>query len=206
MDNDYETIEHKGYTIQTYIEDCTFDPREDDNFGTMACFHNRYSLGDKVEFNSDMFEGWDEMEDYIRKELKAVIILPLYLYDHSGVSIKVGSFVGKAIHAEWDSGQIGFTYATKEDIRKNWIVKNVSKKLLKKAEEVLKGEVEHYDQYIRGNVYGFSIEDTDGNNVGGCGGYIGEDYYDAMVNEAKQEVDAIVEGLKKEVTPKIVLG
>ncbi len=43
-----------------------------------------------------------------------VAILPLYLYDHSGISISTGSFVGRAHHAEWDSGQVGYIYLDKK--------------------------------------------------------------------------------------------
>ena len=48
-----------------------------------------------------------------------VAILPLYLYDHSGLAMSTGSFVGRAHHAEWDSGQVGFIYMDKETAMKN---------------------------------------------------------------------------------------
>ena len=35
------------------------------------------------------------------------IILPLNLYDHSMLRMSTGSFLGRAQHAEWDSGQVG---------------------------------------------------------------------------------------------------
>lgn len=206
MRNERETIEYKGYNIVTFYDDCPFDPREDDNLGTMACFHKRYSLGDKVDFTAEDFSGWDEMEKHIRGKLKAVVVLPLYLYDHSMQSISTESFVGRAVHAEWDSGRIGFVYATKEDIRKNWMVKNVTKKLLKETERILKGEVAHYNDYIEGNVYGYTIEDSEGNTIESVGGYIGYDYYDEMVKEAKSVVDYTAKELEKEITNKVVLG
>jgi len=54
------------------------NPRVDwDNLGTMACFHKRYSLGDEdLEFSHGQFNSWDEMEEYLRKELQAVVVLP----------------------------------------------------------------------------------------------------------------------------------
>lgn len=201
-----ETIEYKGFNINTFYDDCPYCPREDDNLGTMACFHNRYTLGDKVEFSTDDFNGWDEMEKHIRNKLGAVVCFPLYLYDHSQQSISTESFCGRAVHAEWDSGRIGFIYATKEDIRKNWVVKRVSKKLLKDTERILKSEVATYDQYIQGNVFGFNIEDAEGNRIDSCGGYIGEDYYDNMVAEAKSTLDYHIKELKKEISTASNLG
>jgi len=207
MENDKEKIKYKGYTITTYYDDCNgFDPREDDNLGTMACFHNRYEFGDFVDFSADNFNGWDEMKANIIKEEKAVVVLPLYLYDHSQQVISTESFRGRAVHAEWDSGQIGFVFANKHDIRANWMVKNVTKKLLKETERILKGEVEHYSQYIQGNVYGFIVEDSEGNHIDNSGGYIGEDYYDEMVKEAKDNVDSTIQALEDEITMKVTLG
>lgn len=43
-----------------------------------------------------------------------VALLPLYLYDHSGLAMSTGSFIGRAPHADWDSGQVGFIYMDKD--------------------------------------------------------------------------------------------
>jgi len=203
-----ETIEYKGYKIETFYEEGGgFNPRQDDNLGTMACFHNRYTLGDdEIGFSCDDFDGWDEMEKHIKNKLGVVVCLPLYMYDHSQQSISIDSFIGKAHHAEWDSGRIGFIYATKKDIRENWMIKNVTKKLLKHTESILKAEVNTYDQYIQGNVYRYNVEDSEGNHVDSCGGFIGEDYYDDMVEEAKHNVDFNIQVMAEEITGKVTLG
>jgi len=206
MDDTRETIEYKGYTIETYYSDCPCNPRDDCSLGTMACFHGRYDLGDAVDFSSKDFNGWDEMETHIKNKLGAVVILPLYLYDHSSQSISTRSFVGRAVHGEWDSGRIGFIYATKEDIRKNWGCKRVSQELIKETERILEGEVNNYDQYIQGNVFGFTIEDSEGNNIDSCGGYLGEDYYDEMVNEARHTIDYTIKDLEQSISSAVVLG
>lgn len=46
-------------------------------------------------------------------------ILPLYLYDHSGLAMSTGSFLGRALHADWDSGQVGFIYMDKNTALEN---------------------------------------------------------------------------------------
>lgn len=159
----------KGYKIRYLALDEPFDsPRDWDNFGTMVCFHNNYSLGDETNLNSDSFNSWEELQEYLIKELKAVIVLPLSLYDHSGISMKVGSF-----NCKWDSGQVGFIYCTKEEIKAEGISK-------KRAEEILKAEVETYNQYLTGEVYTVVEEcfDLDKNQIDyNCiGGYFGYEY------------------------------
>lgn len=127
-------------------------PRGWSNLGKMICFHKSYDLGDKHELNSNEFGGWDEMEKYLIKKMKAEIIFPLYLFDHSGITMSISPF-----NCPWDSGQVGFIYTTKEDIREFFNSKVVSKKLLKLSNERLKGEVKTYNQYLTGDIYGFEL-------------------------------------------------
>ena len=54
----------------------------------------------------------DELYDLVRATDKYVI-LPLYLYDHSGITISTGPF-----SCPWDSGQVGWIYAPKDTFRK----------------------------------------------------------------------------------------
>ena len=86
----------------------------------------------------------------IVKDLDAVLWLPLYLYDHSGITISAGPF-----SCLWDSGQVGWIFAPRKAVLEGWGGKRMTKSLLKKVEKCLQGEVEVYDQYLRGEVYGF---------------------------------------------------
>lgn len=88
-------------------EDAPNPRKEFDCFGKMVCFHRRYDLGDKHDLKAEDFNGWDELEAYLKEDLKAAVVLPLYLYDHSGITINTTGF-----SCPWDSGQVGFTYAT----------------------------------------------------------------------------------------------
>jgi hypothetical protein len=158
-----------------------------------------------------------------KKVLKDYVILPLYLYDHSGISMNTSGF-----SCGWDSGQVGFIYCersrfiketgyTKKELfstdkhrtcvkgehvrirghkdkgHEGWgkviskrngkvtvdfwdayskqyrethgldtnlytfPIAEVEEVRANMAEEMLKGEVETYDQYLRGDVYGFKL-------------------------------------------------
>ena len=127
----------KRITI-TYDEDAE-SPRDWDNTCTMICFHRRYSLGDKHDFRDpgevDHSEYFDEKK-YIR--------FPLFLLDHSGLSIKIGSF-GQGF--EWDSGQIGWIFAPKSE----WLSDS-------DLEKIAYEEVKTYDMHLDGYVYGVTLE------------------------------------------------
>jgi hypothetical protein len=159
-----------GTTIEIYKDNYPSNPREWDNLCTMVCFHSRHNLGDEHDYNHQDYRNWEELKSAIIKDNDVAIILPLYLYDHSGITISTEPF-----SCPWDSGQIGFIYVSKEKIREEFSVKRITKKLKDRIEfyNVL-GEVDTYDKYIMGEVYGFNIEYADGDSDS-CSGFFGSD-------------------------------
>jgi hypothetical protein len=118
------------------------NPREECvNFGTMACWHRRYRLGD------------EQPEEYLRG-ISDAIVLPIYLYDHSDIAISTAPF-----SCPWDSGQVGFISVSKAKVREEFGVKRITAKVREKAEEILRGEVKDYDKYLRGEVWAFEIKE-----------------------------------------------
>ena len=189
MEEAIQEEKYKGYTIKIYPEMEPENPREEwDNLGTMICFHPRYSLGDKTDLKASNFQSLKEVEDYLINEKGAVIILPLVLLDHSGLWMRVGNSYD-CDPGGWDTSRVGFIYASKDKILKEYSAKTLNKALLKKAEETLKMEIKTYSQYLEGNVVGYQIEDYKGKNVAGCYGYYG--VKDA-IEEAKGEIRGLI--------------
>lgn len=125
------------------------DPRGWDNLGTMACWHRRYRLGDRHSFGSveDMWKHLDE-----RGGRSRAVVLPLYLYDHSGLAMSAEPYWDP-----WDSGQVGYIFADAERIRREYRVRRISAAVRREVEEVLRGEVEVYNWWLRGEVYGYQL-------------------------------------------------
>jgi hypothetical protein len=166
-----------GNTIKVFIDDDPQSPRDWDNAGTMLCFHGRHNLGDKSDLISSDFSGWEELREYLAKEKDAVVILPLYLFDHSGLTMATTPF-----NCPWDSGQVGFIFITRAKAVAEWGKKLCTSKVKEMATKCLEAEVETYDQYLRGEVYGYIIEDNEGNHIDSCWGFYEKDY---MISEAK---------------------
>lgn len=142
-----ETKRIGNYLIEIHYDTNPSNPRTEwDNLTTMVCGHKRYDLGDKdTGYNTDNYDSWGEMKEAIIKEEKPLAIKPLYMYDHSGITIATKQF-----RCPWDSGQIGWVFITK---KKQEEMGTPDDLLL----EALEGEVETYDQYLRGDVYGYKI-------------------------------------------------
>jgi hypothetical protein len=179
----------KKFELKIKQDTDPLNPRTDwDNTGTMVCFHKRYELGDKTDYRTEDYDSWDELKEGIIKNEGEVVILPLYLYDHSGITISTSPF-----DCRWDSGQVGFIFVSKHKIKKEGIDET-------KVEEYLKGEVKMYDQYLTGEVYGFTIYEIETCSLGhehktfveGYGGFFGED-------ECESEGKSILEHYEKEV-------
>ena len=152
--NELVLEKRKQQVILEYDEDGFNNPRDWDNFGTMVCFHKRYSLGDRTNLSSADFNSWDELENYIKKELNAVVVLPLSLYDHSQITMSIGKLQG------WDCGQVGFIYVTREQLKKEYNRVRLSKKLREKIENRLEKEVETYNRYLHGTVFKIILQDV----------------------------------------------
>lgn len=181
----------------------TDSPRDWDNLGKMICFHGRYDLGDKHNYNADDYSGWEEMEKAIIKEENPAVILPLYLYDHSGISISTSPF-----SCRWDSGQIGFVLVSKKQALEEFGGKIVTAKLKERIEKILEGEVETYTQYVEGEVYGFEIVDEDDDIVDSCYGFYGYDHKESGMLDyidhkllglsSREELEKLVDTLEVE--------
>ena len=173
------------------------NPRtEYDNLTTIYYSSNSYTLGD-VNVNDPRGQLFDllmtkdrragdilyEAEDrgrnidaILRAHLaKYYVIRPLYAYIHSGITVSLGGFSDP-----WDSAQCGIVVCDLDDIRREWAghgdVANHDF-LVAQANEVIKAEVETFDQYLTGQVYGYKIETVDGYHLDSCWGFLGDQQY-----------------------------
>ena len=201
--NAIETIDYKGMLIEVHQDELDESPREWDNLGTMVCFHGRYELGDTGHgYDHDDYSSWNELAEDIQRREDVAVILPLYLYDHSGLRMKVGSFNGLLPqgHAEFDSGQVGWIYITKQQIRKKYGAKRVTLQRIERVERLLRGEVNTYDQYLSGQIYGYvALDPGTGDTIDSCWGFYG-DPGDDMLPEARSAIDC---HLRRELARKI---
>jgi len=182
-----------NYLIEIHQDEFPESPREWDNLGKMVCFHGRYDLGDKHDYDHNDYNGWEEMKNAIIKEEDVCVILPLYLYDHSGITMSTSPF-----SCQWDSGQVGWIFVSKKDVRKEYGVKRIDQKLIDKVTEVLVGEVKTYNMYLMGDVYGYKIYEVSTCSEGhehkeeldSCWGYYGnEDCMDEAEGIVKHYIE-----------------
>jgi len=182
-------VSNEKFKIEFYSSEG--DSRTWDNLTKMVCCHGKYRLGDKHDYNSNDFDSWEDFKKAIIKNEKAVIIKPLYIYDHGGITIATSPF-----SCRWDSGQVGFVFVTRETMLKEYGIKRITKKYIEQATKVLGGEVETYKQEVEGDVWGFNSENLETGETDSCGGFYGSDFWaNGMTDHINDE---IIEGLRSE--------
>jgi hypothetical protein len=129
--------------------------------------------------------------DYFKQERGARVVLPLIVYEHSGITMQVGH-VGQVVGdaAGWDTSFVGFIFDTPETI-KECFGDNVTDEQIEKA---LRQEVETYASYLEGDITQYMVEDEETNYHDSCGGYVG------MHKECETEC---FEALKQAVTRRV---
>lgn len=209
--------ERNGYRLKIIADNDPTNPRTDwDNATIMVCEHGRYNLGDEngrdgakdaVRASRDYRDSWEDGDEALDlsepgdlwaavQRCSDIIARPLYLYDHSGITIRMSRGGGNPFSCQWDSGMVGFVMMTKAMILSNWMkpaTGRLSAKLKAQAEDLMAGEVETYDMYLTGDVWGYVVEKIDpeepeeeGEEVDACWGMFGSDY-------AKEEGESVLQ-------------
>lgn len=174
-----ETFQHNGCTVEIFPDDSPESPRDWDNCAVFVCFHRRYDLGDSEHgYRHEDYSGWADLRAAIERDHRPAAILPLGLIDHSGISIYVGADAHWCDPGGWDSGQIGFAFIPRDvALRENpGSRKRITKKTREWAERCIRQEVETYDDFLTGQVYGYAVTGPDGENLDSCWGIYGLDY------------------------------
>lgn len=193
-------INNTKYVLELVQDECPISPREDPSaeISMMVCFHKRYNIGDEHSYTPDDFKGWEDMGKQLTKEHRPLAILPVYLYDHSGLTIAT-----KPFGCHWDSGQIGYIFVSRDTYLTNFGngTNRITRSMRAHAARIIKGDIDVYDKYITGDVWGFNLTITtpDGKETeDSCGGFYGSDIIEnGVIDHLPQE---LVQHIKKQNT------
>jgi len=187
-----ETVKYKKHTIEIFPDEHCENPIQTwDVLGEYLCWHRRYNLG-----NSDRFTTPDEVVAYARQTQS--LLFPLFLYDHSGIVLSLSNS-HYPFTDQWDAGQLGFILVDREKVLKEFGKKRLTKQLKQKIGQIIEGEVETYNQYLAGDVYGYVVS-RDNEHIDSCWGYYGQD---DCLSEARSIVDYEVEKAVKKHCQKV---
>lgn len=156
--NIYEVWTKDDQRVVILYDEDAESPREwFSDRSTLVTKHRRYKLGDRTPLSDDEYDE--------RCNDEKLAVLPVYMYEHSGIALATGPF-----SCGWDSGQVGFIYAKIEEGQTH---EEVAKQLAQ--------EIEVYSKFLQGIVFYFkreikktcpTCEHVTWEHIDSCGGYI----------------------------------
>lgn len=181
-------MKNNNVYLKIWLDSSDCNPRNWSNSTIMYCFSEKYNLGDEHNYKEEDFESWEDFKKQLMKDQDIIMIKPVYLYDHGGITIKTTPF-----SCRWDSSQVGYVFITKDSI--NSIYGNNVKLTDEDLNNLIEAYIHEYDCYIRGKVYGYSIIERvkceccgseKEEIIDSCGGFIGE--FDEVIECIKDSI------------------
>lgn len=122
-----------------------------------------------------------------------LVSLPLWVYEHSGITMSCGD-PSYPYNDRWDSSCAGWIVMSKDSVMDNLAATEENWRT--KAIECMRGEVELYDHWLTGNVYGYTLlEETapdEWTEVDSCWGFYGDD---VLTNGIADNVPGLAEAV-----------
>ena len=170
---DVETYKYGPCTIHVRRDECDGDgPRDWSNIFTWYSNSSRYSFdGHSItELENDDMERneGESVVDYFRRMNPDMYIFPIYGYEHGGLTLSTGR--GGQFSDPWDSGMYALAACDKKKFEEEVKVQE-GKTVEDRAFEILEGEVETMDRYLNGGVYGYVVENGEGQEIDSCWGF-----------------------------------
>ena len=126
------------------------NPRENDCYCTICYVRSRHLGSSKYDNDMD-FADSDDLNDYLaglKDRGTEFVSVPLYVYVHSGITIRTGSFGDP-----WDSSCFGIAICTKEQVINAF---GNDTDWQQHAQDIIKGEIETCDKFLTGETYVYS--------------------------------------------------
>jgi len=165
----FTTIEETG----TKCGKCGLETRVNRNY-------YRTSKGRPFVTKEDCQAFVNKEKDYDLSFFKKYHVFGLEAYIHSGVVLALSN-EGNFCDRSWDVSQVGLVFISREEFKRR-----------DRARKMALGHIETWNDYLSGSVYGYSIEDQEGNSFDSCGGFYG-DYEKYCLPEARASLKRYIE-------------
>ena len=178
---------HRGFTCKVYYDPDPWSPDDWDMLGTIYSGHRRYNpqkhrMDEIVWFDEE--GNWHVDDDYI--------YVRMYMYEHGGITVWSSR---EPQRCGWDSGLFGI-YAVHKDKAAKEFGDVSNPENYERVMSCLEAEVEDWDTYFRGEVYGYAIEDENGAEIDSCWGFYCKP--EEVMKEAISIADWEAEKIEKE--------
>lgn len=164
--NNYSLFEFEGYLSDW--EEHILREYHHEIIKTYKSLNYSDCLEDYDYYNELGVPDIDKVKEIIKKwSDNNIISLPIYVYEHSGITMNTGGY-----SCRWDSGEAGVIYMSKREAMNNYESKRWTKKLAEQVEDDMKRRIKYLAAIAEGNIYGFVVEDEEGEILDSCWGFV----------------------------------
>lgn len=172
--NDKE--EYKGFMIYIAPDEYIDSPTDWGNYEIVTFFRNRYITDTDIE---EYYTDNGKLKPQYQAKMRAGKLFPIDVYEHGGTAY---SLSGEGMQCRWDTSSNAGLIIFNDDY-----IKGVS---YEKRKEYARQDLQEYTMWANGDVYGYSIEDKDGNEIDSLGGCYGYDY---CLESAQEYIDDLIQ-------------
>lgn len=191
-------MKYKGIDIKIDIDETDGEsPRNWSNLGYFITCDRDYWSPDRIDWLEKIVKDTGDeatsQADHIERITNAVnetgekvlAVYPVVKYEHSGIVYRLGTQHG------FDYSNNGFYIVTEKTAKELGTDP-------KDFEKMIKDEIETYNHYVNGEIYGFTlIDEITGEEIGSCWGYYGSDHEKSgLMETAKSEIDYYIKHSK----------
>jgi hypothetical protein len=201
MEEVYEVYkeQYKNCLIKIIQDDSSQSP---DDWGNedifLVAYHRDFEVKRDNVITKDIAiavrnKEYDGYEESCKDIEKRFYIFGLEAYIHSGISLSL-SYEGSYPDRQWDVSQIGLVLVAKKEAKNR-----------QKAKELALNLIKEWNNYLSGNVYGFTTEDEEnGIDIDSCWGFYGDYENSDVLNQAKESIDNYIKTSLKESKKKTI--
>lgn len=165
----YEEQQVGELTVRVYQDEWSDqNPLEDykPEWLEVVHWHRRHNWGGMTNMSR-----WsrEEIEEYVNRN--EVIAWSLYLYEHGQCAF---SMTTEVLICRWDSGQVGFVLVDKRKFMEEWGWQRLNSSRQRKMFDAAHSYIKEFDQWQRGEVYGWKISSEDDSHIDSRWGYMGD--------------------------------
>ena len=203
MPEPLETLEYEGYEIKIFHDDDAANPLTEFDFAPTLVLHNKAQRhfcwttdddwGERLNEALDRLRGRHPMqrclaviERWLRVFHGIATVLPVSAYEHSGTVVYLGTEHHWSDPGGWDSGWIGWLFATPEQLAE-WGTEP------EHALPTLCQSFLDFEAWVSGDTFGYVIEAPDGREIDSCWGYYGTAAFEGPDGYAYKECLGIID-------------
>lgn len=169
---------YNGHKIEIMPDMDAQSPKEWGNDSFLVHFHRDCWIENDVISENNLRE-WYNGEKISQSTNYFIFAVSAYI--HSGVVLSLENTFPSDGYG-WDTSHVGAVLVDKKEA-----------KTKKQAYKIAKSVVDEWNEYLSGDVYGFVVDEGEGDS---CGGFYGD--YKYAIEEAKNSIDCMVkENVKK---------